>query len=828
MKINKRTWNGTFALLCTGVAIITSCAPINRFTRIKQVPRGYMMNYCGGEIKAPSTLMLKNNPWIVFSDQPGNMSYQSATGKNEMKELQFMDAFLVVGKKGDWLKVVKYDPAQIKSRGRRLGDRKSAVYCGWVNKADLVLTRSSVTDLATGLKNKQITVLSDTLPLKVPKKYFSNDSLLTFENTDLSKPYTKIPIHQLVFPLKQSEDRSKTLIARKSYISPDSLATEICGWISNEVIRNIGQQLHIDVRSLPDSTLWFKNKAETDTLNFRRAQLTHSRELARIARPLAYSPVTSYSQTDTVIRFKTGAFMPVIDKRENFVLNVNGNRIYYNQFKKIEKDLQKINVVFVVEGNELAVKQFPELVNVIQGLQPLFADTNDGFNYKFGSVLSFNEKGNNNVIEVPLTNDYMEVLDYLSAKSNNVKELVPTSWKGNWNTLRTAVNLFKDHKKESNLVILIGETGNNSEWADSTLVNRMAEYNCRILGFQLFGGNPDKFNNFVLQVENMIDNYAAKISSQKREIIVYADQLRKYHEYREVNKNVYCLDFPDRSMTQGWVVFPQKQENLPLEGLASSVDTLLQQVKADNRLLTQSLYKAFDEVGNFRNREDSTLVDYFQMQPSGIKSLPEALRNAEPEWYLPAQPVVLHDSVSPLLEYRLLVTETEFKKMRNFVNALSKYEVDYKYEAQKKEKVKKRKICDCPEDVVLLQDTKSSTDEMKDGHKYASTKKVRANLFALYYTYVNNGKLCRIKNKKLKKMTMAEAQRLITTCPTDNPFLEAFTVNDLKRKKHLPDETLDMLVEYFKTKKAAWGEAASKGFTSNGQTYYWISKDMLP
>lgn len=47
---------------------------------------------------------------------------------------------------------------------------------------------------------------------------------------------------------------------------------------------------------------------------------------------------------------------------------------------------------------------------------------------------------------------------------------------------------------------------------------------------------------------------------------------------------------------------------------------------------------------------------------------------------------------------------------------------------------------------------------------------------------------------------MAEAQRLITTCPTDNPFLKAFTVNDLKRKKHLVDETLDMLVEYFKSK----------------------------
>lgn len=827
MKTTKRMWNGTFTLLCTGMAIMTSCAPINRFTRIKQVPREYIMNYCGGEIKAPSSLQIKNNPWIVFSDQLGNMSYQTATGKNEMKELQFMDAFLVVGKKGNWLKVIKYDPTQIKSHGRRLGNHKSAIYYGWVHKSDLLLTRSSVTDLATGLKNKQITVFSDTVPLKVPEKYLINDSLLTFKNTDLSKPYTQIPMHQLVFPLKQSEDRSKTLVAKKSFISPDSLDTEICGWVSNAVIKNIGQQLHIDVRSLPDSTLWFKNKAETDTLNFRRAQLVPSRELARIARPLAYSPVTSYCQMDTVIRFKTGAFMPVIDKQENFVVNVNGNRIYYNQFKEIEKDLQKINIVFVVEGNELAVKQFPEVVNIIQGLQPLFANPDDGFDYKFGSVLAFNEKGNNENPKVHLTKDYMQVLNFLSAKSNNAKQLVATGGRS-WSTLRTAVNLFKDHKKESNLIILIGETGNNSEWADSTLVNRMAEYNCRILGFQLFGGNPDKFNNFVLQVENMIDNYAVKISRQKREIIVYADQLRKYHEYREVNKNVYCLDFPNRSMTQGWVVFPQKQENLPLEGLASSVDTLLQQVKEDNRLLTQSLYKAFNEIGNFRNREDSTLVDYFQMQPSGIKSLPEALRNAEPEWYLPAQPVVLHDSVSHLLEYRLLVTEAEFKRIRNFINALSQYEVDYKYEAQKKEKEKKRKICDCLEDEVVLKDTRLSVTEMKDSHEYASTKKVRANLFALYYTYINNGKLCRIKYKKLKNMSMAEAQRLITTCPTDNPFLKAFTVNDLKRKKHLVDETLDMLVEYFKSKKSAWEEAAGKGFTSNGQTYYWINKDMLP
>lgn len=151
MKTTKRMWNGTFTLLCTGMAIMTSCAPINRFTRIKQVPREYIMNYCGGEIKAPSSLQIKITRGLFFRPV-GKYELPNRHRENEMKELQFMDAFLVVGKKGNWLKVIKYDPTQIKSHGRRLGNHKSAIYYGWVHKSDLLLTRSSVTDLATGLK----------------------------------------------------------------------------------------------------------------------------------------------------------------------------------------------------------------------------------------------------------------------------------------------------------------------------------------------------------------------------------------------------------------------------------------------------------------------------------------------------------------------------------------------------------------------------------------------------------------------------------------------------------------------------------------------------
>lgn len=87
-----------------------------------------------------------------------------------------------------------------------------------------------------------------------------------------------------------------------------------------------------------------------------------------------------------------------------------------------------------------------------------------------------------------------------------------------------------------------------------------------VAGIPLYGGEPDNFNNFVLQIGNMIDCSAPRISRKKRELIVYPEQLRNGNEYAEVNHNTYCLDFPNRSMTQGWLVFPQKNESLEAGG----------------------------------------------------------------------------------------------------------------------------------------------------------------------------------------------------------------------------------------------------------------------
>lgn len=818
---------GGWIIILSFLFVVTSCGPVNRFTRIKHIPREYAMNYCGTNIKASKSVWYDNFPWVVFSDQPDNFSYRKPTGKNEYKELLFMEPFLVIKEKGDWLKVVKYSPEIVKDG--KLQNRKQAQYYGWINKSDLLLTQSSFTDLSSGLKSKYLTVIADSTILAEPDKFFINDSIRTFQDLDLVKDYGSVPLYSIVYPLKESEDEIKTLVARKSYISPDSVSSEVLGWVDNALIRNIGQQLHVDVRSIPGNRMWFKDRNDEDTLTFKKEQFLSSKELGEIAGPLSFSPVVSFHKSDTAASFRTGAFFPLVDRYANYVLNVNGASISYERFREIKEELRHINILFVLEGENEVIRQYPGIVNIIQGLQPKFCGTSDGFTYKFGAVLPDCEGNNGTGNKIGLTTDYMELLDFLSEKSHCINKIHSNKSENSWTALRQAVAMLKDYKEDTNVIVLVGETGGNKEFADSALVNRMADYNCRLLGFQLYGGLPDRFTNFVLQVENMIDSYAKRISVSKREKIVYADQLRKVNEYGEVGKNIYCLDFPGKSMTQGWVVFPSKEESLPFDGLATSVDSLLKQVQYDNRLLISSLNKAFSETGNFRNRFDSTFVHFHGLSGSSVEPIVHTLKNVSPQYFIPAQPIHIPDSLSPYIDYRLLLSEAEYKNLRRFITKLAEFNVDYEYEG-KRNKNERHKFCDCPDDDVwsLRRETGEEVQDSAQTHKYASTKGVRRGLRKLYYSNINDGKLCRQKKKIMKRYSLAEAQRLITTCPTDKSFLKAFQVIELNKKKSVSDETLDMIIEYFKYKKEKLEKAAGQTFQSNGQTYYWISREMLP
>lgn len=185
-------------------------------------------------------------------------------------------------------------------------------------------------------------MLNDSVALATPKTYFANDSVKLFKNTDLTQEAGKIPFYSVVYPYQISEDKGCTLVADKPQLDADSIGHAVIGWIDERLLTAPEQQLHIDITSLPDSTLVFKDRERKDTLPLLSNDLKRKLQLSASQPAIRYSPVLSYRNNDTSFCFKTRLPMPVIDKRESYVLNVNGNPIYYGTFKnKIEKDLQK-------------------------------------------------------------------------------------------------------------------------------------------------------------------------------------------------------------------------------------------------------------------------------------------------------------------------------------------------------------------------------------------------------------------------------------------------------------------------------------------------------
>ena len=154
-------------------------------------------------------------------------------------------------------------------------------------------------------------MLNDSVALATPKTYFANDSVKLFKNTDLTQEAGKIPFYSVVYPYQISEDKGCTLVADKPQLDADSIGHAVIGWID-------------DITSLPDSTLVFKDRERKDTLPLLSNDLNRKLQLSASQPAIRYSPVLSYRNNDTSFCFKTRLPMPVIDKRESYVLNREG------------------------------------------------------------------------------------------------------------------------------------------------------------------------------------------------------------------------------------------------------------------------------------------------------------------------------------------------------------------------------------------------------------------------------------------------------------------------------------------------------------------------
>lgn len=830
-------------VLLGGLFLITSCGPVHRFTRVKKIPREYSLNYCGGDIKAPKT-DLNKEPWIVYSDREKNQTYNNVGGRVKAKDVDYLDPFLVIGtkRKGEYLKLIKYTPDILKN-GKL--DYKKAEYYGWIHKSKVLLNQQSVTDISSGRKNKMLSIFTDTISINKPEVFFSKDSVKLYQDLEFKSQVGVLAPYSIIYQLKTSDDGTLTLIAKKPYIKAETAKEDILGWVDNSLIKNLGTGLYVNLQTLPQESKQFELRDDKDfTLTDDIWDV--SRMLSQEYKTIKYSPVSSYSVKDSLVAFRTQIALPLFDYSNNYIFNVDGDPISHKKFRGIVKELEKINISFVFDGGEETIEQFPQIVNALQNLQSLFENTDDRYAYQFNCVMTFDETGKLfHPLLTEFTSDYTDVINLLSDKANQKDKLRAIKvLRNSWQAFRKSVESFDNQSDATNLIILIGDKRQTSSGMDNALLKRILKNNCRIIGFQVYAGEGDNYNNFVLDIEDAINSYANGMITKKRKILVSPEQIKRTNNYTQVgdSKNSYRLDFPSNSITQGALFFPQKAELLPMEILTNNIDTILQQIKSDNSSIIQYMSKAFRTVGNNRTRFDSLFVHNYGIDTTRMpqKKLISSFVEQTPGWYLNSDIVVLNDSVNNTIDYRLMLSEQEMKDLKEFVAALSAKEVDFIIDEEKK-KEQKRKPCNCPDDNLFLELERHRTMITPDNMLflglinqnrtsanggYANTKKVRKHLTNTLLKPIKYCKLCKDKGKVLKTLTLAEAQYRITGCPTANGMLNAIRIKDLTNKKVLTDQMLDILVLYYKDMKQKLDEAEQ--FESNGETYYWVDRKLLP
>ncbi|MEG0518255.1 MAG: type VI secretion system protein TssR [Bacteroidales bacterium] len=732
------------------------CGPVSIFTTFKKAPHGYLQNSPADGIHAPAQDQYLK-PWIVYSDRSNNAAFIKAGSSIKSNEFGLGEPFLVIGKKGEYLQLIRYNPNHHKTK--RFTERKAAQYIGWTKRSNLLLSCSAITDSQPGPKAKMLTVISDTIALMQPARFFKEaDSLLVFKTPGLLDTCTiAAGVHQIVYVLKNSPDGNNSLICHTPDITPEKAKEQIIGWIPNVMLQNIGQQVFAKI-NLP------KEIKQPDALK--------------------YSPVLHPHFTDSAIIFNSGILLPILDKSKNFLYNINGEAISFNQAEAVKNDLQHINILFAFEAGFKLPEQFPPLLHVIQNLYPMFASVQNRFKCRFGAVIA----SDNQPKTIGLTTDYSRMADSLASFTTKISVKSQSIFKP-WSALETSLKILAPCKDQTNIIIVFGERGDPlSELAPRHIPPLLSQLNCRLLGVQIYACDKNISTNFVLQLTNMIEKYAADHTINKRNMIFFANQFCRKNIFREFGDNFYALNNSPVCMSQGGVLFPEKGEQIQLERIAPAIDTLFKQIIFDNTLLSKNIDSAFLTMGNTADKYNPLLCKQFDIPyDTTLNSHFKKLYNGKnPIWYASQQQITIPRHA---MQYRLLLNEPELKQLLRIMESLCSYAYPMRI----------------------------------------SSKKARNNLIKFYLSIAEQYRPHQTKRNVLKQLSLAQAHKHIFGPPSNLPLLHNITIQQLKNKTQFTDSQLEALIRYFKLckEKLAENQSAEKINSASG-TYYYINSRLLP
>lgn len=736
----------------------------------------------------------KSVPWIVVSDRSRNTAYLDKNDEKSYKEVKFLEPLMVLKHRDGMVKVAEYVPEALM---KKISAKSIKTY-GWIPESDLLLWNNSLKSEKTGYPVRVAVVPSNSEVVRSGERYYKNDSIMVFNSPSLIETANvKIPNGQMVYVYKQAENNKRFLVGKRPTIDIDSISTSLYGWVNANVVSAWGERSAIKLKNntgVTETTLGIHEGYPGGTDAESRTAILLTDVNKRTPLENIY-PISLGLNENPTPDSKTKYFTNILDYSQNYIFNVLGEKIYFDRYKEITEKNKKINIVFALDISAPNAPYAPIVKSLLQDLQLRFEKPSYFNAVKYGVVLYKNNTCGSNVSVSNLSHDYSKITLFIDEKTNEMNCTSNNGYQPVGEALASAGNLLSNVPDETNIVITVGTSANQSGNMYS-VINSLTQAQARLIMFQTSARSSDTYNDFVLMAESVVANTAKNIAElKKQKIINQSDVLTKNNfSLIESDAGFFALDYPKQSMSQGFVIFPKKGDIATPGFLKKSVDSLISQVTLDNQTIDKSLNEYFhSSVGAGRTAVD---IKYKYLYPGLTNPVPagiaaQLINYGSPflvKGYIPKE---LKD-FKPGMEKGILISEGEYDNLKAFYT-----EVYQKTNAERADFSQSRAV---KEYIRLLK-------------KYNPT-----------IQFLDKG--------DLYEKPMSYAVGMSTGFDnSDEELMSKYKLKGWKQSKIITNETVRNYFRHYKNlaeRMLSHRNDPAVKIQQNGQTFYWLNEYFMP
>lgn len=448
---------------------------------------------------------LSNNFWVVYIDREGAKSYSSpSVGSVENDGLEFMHPYYVAKIVNGYALLYEEKMAQT-----NLEISRKAKSIGWVPLDHLLLWSSCPRTI--GQVYQKAVILKDIDEIQNKR-----------DINETSPEFSKCPDRVVGAGWRASDlefyfvyktvNGAALLVADSKLPDMGDVSKEKKGWMRRGLYTSWNERLCYEPNFGDDVkgnyAAIFKTKQDAlrykQSGDYESALWIEKLEAKRWVPNQIRFPVLETSNNGYIAQVGTIGSMG-----DGSAIGTNTNRDEINRIKRkideIEKKMDRVNVVFVMDGTSSMRNYYQPMAKALQNA--MNQNSMRGSNMYFGAVIYRNYADGDSLTEMKqLTKDYQGVANWLAVRE--CKSVGQSHYEAMYYGIDYALSEMNWNKDNCNFIILVGDAANDPNDKKGknmdAIVSKLADYGVNFVAFQANHMNHAAYHDFATQIQQIM------------------------------------------------------------------------------------------------------------------------------------------------------------------------------------------------------------------------------------------------------------------------------------------------------------------------------------